>query len=190
MSVEGRDVIFTFDRSCNSKCCLWSRCSRELEDDDPVYVTPRGMVRKFDYGARGGANANAAKTLQNIQNVLRVMSEDRQKLEAIKLALEVQMNLSLEPVSPHIINAQQVKRIEEIALPIIRAPSPRMDHLQPPPNTPSHSDAVIEDYWPKTPKKGQRPQSNLVRSPEMRDIRLDLIEKFQEAAAIPQPEED
>lgn len=163
MTVQGRDVIFKFENSCNSDCFKWfSCCKKEIQDEDAVFVTPRGQVRKFDYKAKPGANENAKRTLSNIQKILEQVADDHNKNQAILVAIQNQMNLSFEPVVPHIISASQVKRIEAIALPILRAPSPEPLQI---PKTPTNS-----KEWPASPK---RSQSGLVRSPEMRDLRIE-----------------
>lgn len=146
MTVQGRDIIFTFDRSCNSRCCLWSKCcTSEIEDEDPVFVTPRGKVRRFDFHAKPGINQNAQRTISNIEKILREKSDDNQKLEAIKIAIQHNLNITLEPLDTHILNASQVRRIEEIAIPIIRNPSPRNEDIE------------IDDSIPKTPKRIDKP---------------------------------
>lgn len=148
MTIQTRDVIFTFENSCNCSCLKWFKCcSSEIEDADPVYVTPKGEVRHFDYKARGGANANARRTLSNINALLRQLADDQQKLAAIQVAVQHQINLTLDPPDAHIVSASQVKRIEQIALPIIRSASP-------------------ENAPPPTPKRG-----SLRRSPPMMDLR-------------------
>lgn len=129
MTVQGRDVIFTFDNSCNSKCCLWSRCCpREMEDQDPVYVSPRGQVKHFDFKHR---DSGAKRTISNIHRLLSDASEDRQKMQAVLVAIQDRLQISLEDQpSPAVMNASQIKAIEQIALPILRAPSPKPIMLQ------------------------------------------------------------
>ena len=151
MTIQTRDVIFTFDNSCNSDCFKWMRCCSTIKDDDAVYVTPKGKVRRFDFRAKPNPLENARRTLSNINSVLEDLTEDHNKMRAIILAVEMQMQVSLEPGEAHIIKASDLKRIEEIAIPILRNPSPPPSN-----NTP-------------TPK---RSEVNLVRSPEMRDLRV------------------
>lgn len=145
MTVQTRDVIFRFEDSCNSWCCLWSRCCiKEIDDTDPVYITPKGEIRHFDYKARGGAEANAKRTLSNIRDLLQQTAEDHNRLQAALIAIHQDLNLVLDPPDARIVNLSQLRRIERIALPILRAPSP-------------------ENVPPPTPKR-------LVRSPGMEDL--------------------
>lgn len=123
MTVHTRDVIFKFQDSCN--CFNFMRCcQKELDDADPVYVTPRGVVKHFDYKAKGGANANAKRTLSNINDLLRQIADDQQKLAAIQVAIQHELNLTLDPPDAKLVTTSQLKRIESLALPIIRADSP------------------------------------------------------------------
>jgi len=45
VSVQPRDVVFTFTDSCN--CCITCWCCREPKDDDQLYVNSRGDIESF-----------------------------------------------------------------------------------------------------------------------------------------------
>lgn len=163
MSIQTRDVIFTFDHSCNSDCFKWFSCCRksEIEDADAVFVSPRGFVKHFNYKSSLGANKSAAKTMSNINRLLEQISDDQGKLQAILMAVQSQMNLSLDPSLPRIISAGELKKIESIALPILRAPSPvkMTDKIISP--------GVVEGYFRPDV---DRPHRKLVRSEAIMDL--------------------
>lgn len=125
MAVQTRDVIFTFDNACNSKCCRWFSCcsSFDLEDDDPVYVTPRGNVKKFDFKRAPSANANAKQAMVNLQARLAEMAENQVQMQAILREIGQKVGLNLDR-DVRILRTTDVRRIEAIALPILRAASP------------------------------------------------------------------
>lgn len=147
MSVRGRDVIFEFKDSCN---CCWST---PLEDNDPVYVSPRGAVQKFDFKRAPSADINAKSAMANLQARITELAESQQQVQEILAAIQRQMNLNLER-DVRVLRTTDVRRIEAIALPILRAPSPIP--VEPPP----------------TPRI-ERHSTQLVRSEKSRDLRLE-----------------
>lgn len=129
IDLRARDVIFSFDNSCNSTCCKWwSCCKTEIDDHDPVYVSPRGQVKHFDFNHR---DSGAKRTISNISRLLEDAAQDRAKMQAVLVAIQDRLQISLEEQDhPGVMNASQVKAIERIALPILRAPSPEPIMLQ------------------------------------------------------------
>ena len=122
-AIQTRDVIFKFDNACNSWCCRWCCWKVQLEDEDPVYVTPRGQVRKFDF-SKPGATQNALRALRNIQSRLEAVAQDQAKIRVIVQELQEKVGISPPPQESRVISLVQIRRIEEIAVPILRAPSP------------------------------------------------------------------
>ena len=170
MSVQGRDVIFRFDNSCNFRCCpKFKCCSATIEDDDHVFVSPDGTVSKFDR-MKGGAKGSI-QTLANIEQLLTRLAQDSGKVQEIVVAVEKQLNIRIDMKDARLINAQQVRRIEAIASPILRTNSEElrrrlefMTIMPAPPSTPKRQSMV------KQP-------SDLVRSPPMRDLHLEVLDE-------------
>ena len=113
MSVQGRDVVFKFTDSCN--CCWWRT---PLDDTDPVYVSPKGKVHKFDYHRGPGAVKNAKQSIANLQSIIAEISETPEKAKAIHLAIGNELDLNLKK-DIRILRAREVRLVQKIAFAVL-----------------------------------------------------------------------
>lgn len=156
MTVQTRDVIFKLDVSDSCNCFHWLKCCfKPVKETDPIFVTPRGEIRRFDFRAPGGTEANFSRTLSNVATVLRERAADQNKMAAISIQVYTQMNIVLDAPEARQLTLSEVRRIEQIALPIIQSEYPGQ---------------------PMTPKHG----GPLVRSPATWDLAAERSEAVQE----------
>ena len=154
MSVQVQDVVFKFEDSCN---CCWKN---PIRDQDPVYVSPRGQVTKFDFKKKPSADVNARKALQNIERRIQQLAASHEQTQAVLARIQQQLDISI--AQPKIVTRAEVERIEEIAVAVFRELSPRLPQDSPEMHAP-----------PPTP---HRQPSMLVKSQKMRDLSLGTLE--------------
>lgn len=121
LDLRNRDVVFTFNDSCNCcwKCCWWFK--KPLREEDPVYVDSTGIVRKFDFKKKPSPEANALKAYQNVKHRIEHIATEQAQVQIITQTMEARLEFSMDVP----FTKQQVETIEQIALEVLQAPVPR-----------------------------------------------------------------
>jgi hypothetical protein len=117
-----RDVIFTFEHSCNSRCCkfMFCCCCNTINPEAPVYITSDGRVKEFNSRVYD-PNKSAQRSIENLLAVIQRISETQVQMAQMLQALE-QRSIPIRPERARVLKAREVKEIEEVAIPLIHRP--------------------------------------------------------------------
>lgn len=102
---QARDLIFTFNDSCN--CCCFGR-KPTIDPDTEVYVNEKGEVRRFDSKRAADTREALKRSMSNLYKILERMSEDRHKNLADTIQVLEQTVTPLDLNNPSPLTARQI----------------------------------------------------------------------------------
>lgn len=112
LNLQARDLNIDLHDSCNCCCFGWKK---EVHPETPIYVNEHGEAVKFDRKKSTDERAALQKSIVNLQDTLKEMTERRkQDHEEVMTAIRREV-VDLDPKKPTPLTLDMILRIKRIA---------------------------------------------------------------------------